>query len=238
MPTLPYEMEEAVNRLRINISFLGKGVRKILVISAVPNEGKSFVAMQIWRQMARVGTRSVLLDADLRNSTMVEKYRIVADDGAKLFGTSHYLFGDQELEDMLITVDENGSAILPNTYNVINPSQLIETERFEQMIYTLGENFNYVFVDAPPLEIVSDAEKIASMCDGAILVVRSGDTSKRLVQNTINKLERCNCPLLGIVLNRAGNTKTKYYSRYGNKYYGRKYYGKKYYGRNGDVYGY
>jgi capsular exopolysaccharide synthesis family protein len=232
MPTLPYEMEEAINRLRVNISFLGSGVKKILVVSAVPNEGKSFVAMQLWRQMAMTDTKSVLLDADLRNSTLVERYGITATDGDKLFGTSHYLLGEQELDNMLAVMDESGSVLLPNVYNVVNPSILIENERFDQMMQTLGEQFRYVFVDAPPLEVVSDAELIGSMCDGAILVVRGGSTSKHQVRRTISQLERSGCPLLGIVLNRVGGSDGKYYhNRYGHKYYKGKYYGK-YYGKH------
>ena len=66
MPELPYAMEEALNRLRININFLGEDIRKILVISTTPDEGKSFVAMQMWYQMAKSDTPSVLVDADLR----------------------------------------------------------------------------------------------------------------------------------------------------------------------------
>jgi capsular exopolysaccharide synthesis family protein len=239
MPELPYAMEEALNRLRININFLGSGIKKILVVSTTPDEGKSFVSMQLWRQMAAAGTKSVLVDADLRNSVMADKYKVVAEDGGKVLGTSHFLSGDQNLSDLLLQVDENGSALLPNADNVVNPSLLIESERFEQLLSSLSEQFRYVFVDSPPLDLVSDGEKIGSMCDGAILVVRGGTTSKRLVRNSINQLERAGCPLLGIVLNRVEESKGKYYRKYGGKYYGGYYghYGKNY-GRYGAEYGY
>ena len=68
MPELPYAVEEALNRLRVNITFLGTDVRKIMVISTTPDEGKSFVAIQLWRQLADTGISSVLLDADMRKS--------------------------------------------------------------------------------------------------------------------------------------------------------------------------
>jgi capsular exopolysaccharide synthesis family protein len=222
MPALPYAVEEAFNRLRINTSFFGTEIRKIMIVSSEPNEGKSFVAMNLWRQMALAGEKSVLLDADLRNSVMLDKYKIAGCDSEKVQGTSHYLFGTRELGEMLFQIDDNGSAFLPNTYNVVNPSLLIESERFEKMMRELAQKFRYVFVDVPPLYAVSDAEKIGSMCDGVILVVRGGDTSKKLVRDSINKLERIGCPLLGIVLNRVEENKNSYYS----KYYGKKYYGK------------
>lgn len=79
MPDLPYAMEEAVNRLRINISFLGTKIKKIMIISTEPNEGKSFVAMQLWKQIAEAGTPSILLDADMRKSVMADKYEIVSE---------------------------------------------------------------------------------------------------------------------------------------------------------------
>lgn len=83
MPSLPYAIEEAVNRLRVNMSFLGEDVKKIMVISTMPDEGKSFVTMQLWRQMAETGIDSVLIDADMRKSVMVDKYDVKKEDGGK-----------------------------------------------------------------------------------------------------------------------------------------------------------
>ena len=77
-PELPYSVEEAINRLRINVSFFGRDIRKIMVVSSEPNEGKSFVAMSLWKQMALAGEKTILIDADLRKSVMVKKYGIPA----------------------------------------------------------------------------------------------------------------------------------------------------------------
>ena len=63
-PKLPYAMEEAVNRLRINVGFLGKDIRKIMIMSSEPNEGKSFVAINLWKQMVEAGEKTILLDAE------------------------------------------------------------------------------------------------------------------------------------------------------------------------------
>ena len=68
---IPYAVEESINRLRINVSFLGNEIKKIMVVSTLPNEGKSFVTMQIWKQMANAGIKSVLVDADMRNSERI-----------------------------------------------------------------------------------------------------------------------------------------------------------------------
>ena len=75
-PELPYAIEEAINRLRINVNFLGKDVRKIMIVSSEPNEGKSFITFSLWKQMAAAGVKTVLIDGDMRNSTLVEKYGV------------------------------------------------------------------------------------------------------------------------------------------------------------------
>ena len=229
-PVLPYSIEEAVNRLRINISFLGSDVKKILVISSEPNEGKSFIAMNLWKQMAIAGERSVLIDLDMRNSTMATKYNLSREDGAELKGTSHYLSGNDSIEDMILHTDLPEGDILPNADNIVNPSMLFESRKFTEMMRYTGSHYRYVFIDAPPLGLVSDGELIGSKCDGAILCVRAGMTSRRIVRNSIQQLERAGCPILGIVLNRVGGSGKSYGKYYGKKYYGKKYYGDKYYG--------
>ena len=227
MPKLPYAVEEAVNRLRINISFLGNDVRKILVISSEPNEGKSFVAMHLWKQMAEAGEKTILVDADMRKSAMVDTYQIRRDDDLELWGTSHYLSGTAKLVDVILHTDVETADILPNVDNIVNPSMLLESDRFEQMLNEMAENYRYVFVDAPPLGLVSDGERIGNLCDGAILTVRSGMTSRGAVRNSIRQLERAGCPVLGIVLNRVTQSQGGYYHKYyGNKYYSSEYYSK------------
>ena len=107
---------------------------------------------------------------------------------------------------------------------------LLESSRFAGMLDYMAENYRYVFVDAPPMGLVSDGERIGSMCDGAVLCVRGGVTSRNVVRNSIQQLERAGCPILGIVLNRVGGSGKSYGKYYGKKYYGKKYYGDKYYG--------
>ena len=223
---LPYAIEEAVNRLRINVSFLGSDVKKIMVVSSEPNEGKSFVAMHLWRQMAIAGERSILVDCDMRKSNMMDTYAISRQDGREVWGLTHYLSDNKKLEDVILSTDIEGGDIIPNSNNIVNPSILLESDRFSKLLDILTERYRYVFLDVPPLGLVSDAERIGNLCDGALLTVRSAATPKAIVRNSVAQLERSGCPLLGIVLNRVGDSKRGYY---GNKYYGGKYYYGKYY---------
>lgn len=226
-PELPYSVEEAINRLRINVSFLGADIKKIMIISSEPNEGKSFLAMCLWKQMALAGERSILVDADMRKSVMAETYKLSREDGKELWGLSHYLSDNKKLEDCIVTTAMENGDLLPNVNNIVNPSMLLESNRFKELLDKLAEDYRYVFIDVPPLGLVSDAERIGNICDGAILTVRAGVTPKGIIRSSIAQLERAGCPLLGIVLNRAGAGGGKYYKKYYGKYYGSEYYGGK-----------
>lgn len=224
---LPYMVDEAINRLRINVGFFGKDIKKIMIVSSEPNEGKSFASMRLWKQMAEIGEAACLLDMDLRNSVAIERYGVKSAEGKKLIGTSQYLASDMELEDALMETSYEKSATMLNVENIVNPSMLIEGEKFKGLLNDLAARFRYVFVDVPPLHMVSDAERIGSLCDGAILVVRSGVTPKGIVRRSVQQLERSGCPLLGIVLSRAENETSGYYSKRYGKYgaYGKYGYG-------------
>lgn len=213
---LPYAVEESINRLRINVSFLGNEIKKIMVVSTLPNEGKSFVTMQMWKQMANAGIKSVLVDADMRNSVLVKKNDIERQDGKEMKGLANYLAEDFSLDEVIYESPFENGYIIPNVENIINPSMLLESDKFGNMLNELSQDYRYVFVDAPPLGLVSDAEKIGSMCDGAILVIRSGETTRVEVKNSIKQLERSGCKILGVVLNRATDLKNKYSKQ---KYY-------------------
>lgn len=220
IPELSYSTEEAVNRLRINLSFLGNDVRKIMIISSTENEGKSFVSLHLWRQMAQTGISSVLVDADMRKSVMTDKYQMELEGGGEILGTSHVLANGTPPEDAVYHTEIEQGDILPNVENVVNPALLLEGKCFTDLLDKLAESYRYVFVDSPPLDLVSDGEKIGSLCDGAIVVVHSGKTTKKMLRHTLQLLERSGCPLLGVVLNRMGDTKGKYYHHYYYGYYG------------------
>lgn len=213
---LPYAVEESINRLRINVSFLGNEIKKIMVVSTLPNEGKSFVTMQMWKQMANAGIKSVLVDADMRNSVLVKKNDMDRQDGKEMKGLVNYLAEDFSLDEVIYESPFENGYIIPNVENIINPSMLLESDKFGNMLNELSKDYRYVFVDAPPLGLVSDAEKIGSMCDGAILVIRSGEITRAEVNNSIKQLERSGCKILGVVLNRATDLKNKYSKQ---KYY-------------------
>lgn len=219
IPALPYAVEEAMNRLRVNIKFCGKNTKKILIISSVPNEGKSTVSVQLWKMLAEAGFPSVLVDMDLRKSVLKERLKFQSKD--KLIGLDYYVSGLAEYQDVVYKTNINNGYIVPVSNHLENPSTLLEDPRLEELFDKLEEDYRYVIIDALPLESVADGAQIAPLCDGAILVVRSGMTSRKLIRQSVQQLERVNCKILGMVLNRVetkSRTYQKYYGKYG-KYY-------------------
>ena len=219
---MPYAAEEALNRLRVNIKFCGKNTKKIVITSSVPNEGKSTVSVRLWKLLAEAGFPTVLVDVDLRKSEV---------EGIKE-GLNHFLSGLAEYEDVVYETNIPNGHIVPVTTLLENPSALLEDPRLGELLDRLAEDYRYVIIDAPPLDNISDGALIASMSDGAVLVVRCGETSKALVRQSLQQLDRVGCPVLGTVLNRAeirSGAYKKYYNRYGKKY--DDYYGA-YYGGN------
>ena len=91
---------------------------------------------------------------------------------------------------------------------------LLQNDRFPKLLDYLAKQFDYVLVDTPPLTNVADGDLIASHCDGALLVVRSGVTPRQLIATSIKQLERANCKLMGVALNRVDVTKDARYSKY------------------------
>lgn len=226
LPELPFSVEESLNQLRISLGYCGEDVKTIMVTSSLPNEGKSFVTMNLWRMMAGVGSRVVLIDCDLRNSVFRGKYGFTTEGEMK--GIVHYLAGKADVEDVVYKTNIPNAYIVPVVTNVSSPSILLEGRRFRTLIEACRQVFDYVIVDTPPLGSVADALNIAKNCDGSLLVVRSDEVPKKLVGDSVHLLKRTGKPLLGVVLNRVmvnSKSSSYYYKRYYkygsyyNKYY-------------------
>ncbi len=219
LPNLPFNVEEAINQLRINIGFSGVNVKVIMVTSTTPNEGKSFISLQLWRQMAELGYKTLLVDCDIRNSEMRYRYDFQCPDG-KMKGLAYFLSGQKEVNDVLYTTNIKNGYIIPVSNNVANPTVLLESERFKNLISAAREKFDFIILDTAPLGEVADALNIAEYADGSLLVVRSNNAPRKAIMNSLQLLQRTNTPILGTVLNRVdmSNKNSKYY--YGGYGYG------------------
>lgn len=210
---LPFAVEEALNRLRVNIKFCGRNTQKIMISSSVPKEGKSFVSMHLWKMLADAGFKTVFVDLDLRESQINKRHNIQLSREDK--GLDYYLSGMAEYEDVIYETNIENGYMIPSSSMLENPSVLLEDPRFSEMLDKLAKEYRYIIIDTPPLYNVTDGALVASMCDGAVMVVRNEYTSRKLVKQSLQQLERVGCKLLGVVLNRVQSSGHKY-----GKYYG------------------
>lgn len=216
---LPFDLAEAVNQLRVNLSFTDANIKKIVVTSSVPNEGKSFIALNLWRAMALTGKKVLFVDCDLRASEIIDIYDIHSSD--TFYGIAHALSGQCPVQEVMYKTNIPNGYMIPSVNAVSNPSTLLETKYFKEVLDQVAGVFDYVIIDTPPAGTVADALAIGKVADGNIVIVRSGYTKKALVKDTLDSLKITNKPLLGIVLNRVDVSRngSYYYKGYGS-YYG------------------
>ena len=220
---MDFRTREAYKTLRANLEFAGDDVKVIAVTSCTPNEGKSSISMNLAKAIAESGKKVILIDADLRKSVLVGRYKT----GAVKFGLTHYLSGQKKFNEVYCITN------IPNLYVAFsgpvppNPSELLGGKYFNNMVVKLREHFDYVIIDTPPLGSVIDSAIVSKQCDGCVIVIASNEISYKFAQKVKEQLEVAECRILGCVLNKVNISQKSYYGKYYGKYYGR-YYGNDY----------
>lgn len=212
---LSFYEKEAYETLRTNLRFSGEENRVLAITSCIPGEGKSTVSMNLAVSMAESGKKVVFLDADMHKSIIAGRYRI--KNAPK--GLSHYLSGQCGLEDVVCDTNvENLGMVLAGPVPP-NPAELLNNQKFEKLIQILRETYEYVIIDCPPLGSVVDALVIGRKADGVLLVAAAGAVSYKFSQRIKKQLEKAECKILGVVLNKVDLGNTGYYKKYYLDYY-------------------
>ena len=207
---LDYFYEEAIKTLRTNIQFSGRDIKTIMFTSCFPNEGKSDTLIQLAKEIGKAGKKVLLIDADIRKSTFIRRYRL----RLTVKGLSQYLSGQVAQPAIYYSTNfENMDMIFAGPM-APNPSELLEEKAFDELLATARQIYDYVLIDTPPILSLTDAAIVARKCDGAVLVVESGRVKYRDAQKAQEQLEKCGCSILGAVLNKVQVRKDKYYSSY------------------------
>ena len=228
-----YTMKESLRALKTSISFSGKGIKSILFTSSVPNEGKSTVVMDLARSMADSKKAVLIVDTDMRKSVLVGRLRAQVESGGTIYGLSHYLSGQVSLDNIVYATTIPRVFIIFAGHEVPNPTELLESKEFAELIKFGEENFDYVLVDTPPTGAAIDAAVVGKNVDGAVVVAAQNATSSRAIINTKRTLEDSGVRILGAVLNKVKFEGSRYGGYYGSYYKG--YYGG--YGGYGGYYG-
>lgn len=210
--------EEYYNALCTNIQLSGDKLKVISVTSVNPEEGKTTTSVNIARSFARAGYKTLLIDGDTRSSVMSGFFK----SREKITGLTEFLSGTADLSHGLCDTNIENLFVVQSGTVSPNPTALLQSKNFNDMIETLRKYFDYIIVDTAPIGIVIDAAIIAQKCDASILVTATGEVNKRDVQKAKQQLEQTGKLFLGVVLNKLDISVDKYgvYGFYGN--YGKK----------------
>lgn len=203
--------EEYYNALRTNIQLSGNNLKVISITSVKPGEGKSTTSTNIAWAFARAGYKTLLIDADIRNSVMSGVFK----SREKITGLTEFLSGTTDLSQGLCDTNVENLFVIQAGSVSPNPTALLQSENFKTMLDTLRKYFDYIIVDTAPIGVVIDAAIITQQCDASILITAAGETNRRDVQKAKEQLEQTGKPFLGIVLNKL-NTSVEKYGSYGS----------------------
>ncbi len=213
---LDYRSNEAYKNLRTNIQLCGSDNKVIMVTSTTPGEGKSSVSFNLAVSLAEAGKKVIFIDADLRKSVLVGRYKI----NKSVKGLTHFLSGINKFEEVMYATNvENLHAVFSGPVPP-NPTELLSNKTFKMLIKVLRESYDYVIIDTPPLGSVIDGAIVAQECDGTVFVIASNSVSYKYAQNAVEQLRKTGCKILGTVINKVDMSDNAYYGKYYGKYYG------------------
>lgn len=193
-------VSEAYRSIRTNIQFssIDKKIKTILVTSSKQDEGKSTVISNMAVSFAALEEKKVLIiDADLRNPSVHRKFSLT-----NTYGLTEILSGQKNFKQVVQNTEINNLQILTTGKIPPNPSEMLISKKMKEFIKTLEESYDYIFVDTPPIGIITDAGAIANYSDATILVVGSEETDIEMAKMTKEKLEKVKANIIGVVLNK------------------------------------
>ena len=198
-------ISEAYRSIRTNIEFSNPDgdLKVICVTSAIKGEGKSTVISNLAVIFQKLDKKILLIDADLRNPRL---YKLFDLDNAG--GLTDILFKKSSFEECVKI--EDGLHILTGGYIPPNPSEVLSSNKMKEFINEIKDNYDYIFIDAPPIGIVTDAGIISSYSDGVVFVVESNKVNSKIVRNAKERLEQLDANILGVIVNKFKMNRSEY----------------------------
>ncbi|HKW16962.1 MAG TPA: CpsD/CapB family tyrosine-protein kinase [Terriglobales bacterium] len=185
-------------------------LKKLLITSTIPQEGKSMIAANLACALARrTQQKTLLVDGDLRRPTVAKLFGL-----GKIRGIGDWLQGDCGAKDSIYNLEETGLWVLPAGSVPRNPLELMQSGRLSVLMEQLTGWFDWIVIDSPPVLPLADTSIWMRLADGILLVARQGGTEKKQLKRGLEAIDQKK--LLGALLNSAMSAQTSdYYSRYG-----------------------
>ena len=192
--------QDMVNTIAANLQFSIHHKNVIAITSSANRDGKSYLTMQLGRTLAESGKRVVIVDGDLRKSTLRSKYALCCTAGAK--SLEDYLRGEYDMDSCICRTNIDNLDLVPCDSNHSNPVPMLSSPEFSELIQVLSEEYDIVLVDTPNAARTVDAANIIHYCDCVLFVAAYAHTKRRHIKDMIRKIEMTGCPLLGFVINK------------------------------------
>jgi capsular exopolysaccharide synthesis family protein len=210
---------ECCRSIRTNLLFMSpeKPLKSILVTSGGVQDGKTTSAVSLAAIMADSGNRVLLLDADMRRPRAHRVFNVPNE-----VGLSSVIVGTAKIEDAIKSTEVPGLSVMVCGPLPPNPTELLSTRAFANLLRSLEEKYDRIIIDSPPVVVVSDAAIISTLVDGTVVVIKAGRTSRDLGQRALRALKNVNARIFGAVLNDLDiedRHNGYYYSHY-SQYYG------------------
>lgn len=201
---------ESYRTLRTNIQYssFDKEIKRILVTSAEPGEGKSTTASNLAVAFSQDEKKVLLVDCDLRKPSVHKKFRI-----SNNIGLSDVVMDNSKIKKVINKYNEYLD-ILPSGKIPPNPSELLGSKAMENLLNELQKEYDIIILDTPPVQAVTDSQILSTKVDGVILVVRAERTKKDSVKLAKESLQKVKANIIGVVLNGGERTRDKYYYYY------------------------
>ena len=203
---------EAYRKIATNIEFsnVDNEIKTIMITSAKQDEGKTTTICNLAMVMTELKKKILLIDLDLRKPAVHKTYKLSNKKG---------------LTDMLINKD-NYKSYLHNIYHGLdvltsgmipaNPAEIINSKALKELLKEVSQDYDYIFLDAPPVMLISDPITISTYSDAVILTIKYGNTEKDLAKRAVESLKQVNANIIGIVLNNIPVSKQSNYYYYGS----------------------
>lgn len=195
-------------RTNISLSVLKQGCRRIVITSSLAHEGKTTTSCNIAMAFSKqVDCRTLLIDCDLRKPSDAKFFRIKNTPGL-----TNYLSGLCELNEVIQRVPNTELDVICAGLIPPNPSELLSSKEFEEMLNMLSERYDYIIIDTPPLNVVVDALPLVKISDGVAIVVFEDQSNYVELDKAVNMLKLHEAKILGFILNGdKGSEHTGYY---------------------------
>jgi capsular exopolysaccharide synthesis family protein len=204
---------ESFRLLRSRMQFFTKEAKSpvILITSSMPEEGKTFCAINLASAYSLLGKKTVLVGFDLRKPRIYQDFKLSNNKGV-----STWLIGQDSIEEIIQKTEYENLHVIPGGPIPPNPSELTALDKTNKLINLLRERYEYIIVDSAPMGLVSDTYHIGSLADACLLVIKPGKTLRNMLEATLMEVVAGGIKGVSLVINDTKSTRTRY--GYGEKF--------------------